>query len=375
MKTDKSEIERVKAEIESAQLRYEYETAARLKYSDLPALEKKLQEAEEAGENRKNGSLVHDTVTEEEIADIVAKWTGIPVSKLMESERQKLLQLDKVIHKRVVGQDEAVQKVTEAILRSRAGIADPNRPIGSFLFLGPTGVGKTELAKALAECLFDDEHSMVRIDMTEYMEKFSVSRLIGAPPGYVGYDEGGQLTEAVRRKPYSVVLFDEVEKAHPDVFNILLQILDDGRITDSQGRAVDFKNTVIILTSNLGSQYLLEGVTDAGDIREEAREAVMNELHRCFRPLTKENLTGIIDILTKSLSDRLAEKNLSLNITDDAKSFVIESAYDPAYGARPLKRFLQSRVETLVARKIIGDELSPGDTINIDAKGGDLVCS
>ena len=388
VKTIKSEIERVKAEIESAQLRYEYETAARLKYSDLPALEKKLQEAEEAGESRKNGSLVHDTVSEEEIADIVAKWTGIPVAKLMESERQKLLQLDQVIHKRVVGQDEAVQKVTEAILRSRAGIADPNRPIGSFLFLGPTGVGKTELAKALAECLFDDEHSMARIDMTEYMEKFSVSRLIGAPPGYVGYDEGGQLTEAVRRKPYSVVLFDEVEKAHPDVFNILLQILDDGRITDSQGRTVDFKNTVIILTSNLGSQYLLEGVTDAGEIREEAREAVMNELHRCFRPeflnrldeiicfrpLTKDNLTGIIDILAKSLRDRLAEKNLELHITENAKDFVIDSAYDPAYGARPLKRFLQSRVETLVARKIIGDELSPGDTVTIDVKDGDLVC-
>ena len=327
-------------------------------------------------------------MTEEEIADIVAKWTGIPVSKLMESERQKLLQLDKVIHKRVVGQDEAVQKVTEAILRSRAGIADPNRPIGSFLFLGPTGVGKTELAKALAECLFDDEHSMVRIDMTEYMEKFSVSRLIGAPPGYVGYDEGGQLTEAVRRKPYSVVLFDEVEKAHPDVFNILLQILDDGRITDSQGRTVDFKNTVIILTSNLGSQYLLDGVTEDGTIREDAMNAVMGELRRCFRPeflnrldeticfrpLTKDNLTGIIDILTESLKNRLAEKSLGLEITDAAKSYVIDNAYDPAYGARPLKRFLQGKVETLVARKILADELSAGDTITIDVIDGQLVC-
>ena len=387
VKTIKSEIERVKGEIENAQLRYEYETAAKLKYSDLPALEQKLKEAEKAGESKKE-SLVHDTVTEEEIADIVAKWTGIPVSKLMESERQKLLQLDRVIHKRVVGQDEAVQKVTEAILRSRAGIADPNRPIGSFLFLGPTGVGKTELAKALAECLFDDEHSMVRIDMTEYMEKFSVSRLIGAPPGYVGYDEGGQLTEAVRRKPYSVVLFDEVEKAHPDVFNILLQILDDGRITDSQGRTVDFKNTVIILTSNLGSQYLLDGVTEDGSIKEEAMNAVMGELRRCFRPeflnrldeticfrpLTKENLTGIIDILTESLRARLSEKSLGLEITDAAKSYVIDNAYDPAYGARPLKRFLQSRVETLVARKILADELNAGDSITIDVSGGQLIC-
>ena len=387
VKTIKSEIERVKGEIENAQLRYEYETAAKLKYSDLPALEKQLAEAEAAGDAKK-GSLVHDTVTEEEIADIVAKWTGIPVSKLMESERQKLLQLDRVIHRRVVGQDEAVRKVTEAILRSRAGIADPNRPIGSFLFLGPTGVGKTELAKALAECLFDDERSMVRIDMTEYMEKFSVSRLIGAPPGYVGYDEGGQLTEAVRRKPYSVVLFDEVEKAHPDVFNILLQILDDGRITDSQGRTVDFKNTIIILTSNLGSQYLLDGVTESGEIREDALAAVMGELRRsfrpeflnrldetiCFRPLTKENLRGIIDILTQSLRGRLQEKTLDLSITDAAKDFVIDAAFDPAYGARPLKRFLQSRVETLVARKLLADELAPGSTVTIDLENGELIC-
>jgi len=388
VKTLKSEIERVKGEIESAQLRYEYETAAKLKYSDLPELEKKLQEAEAATEQAKGETLVHDTVDEEEIADIVAKWTGIPVSKLMESERQKLLQLDAVIHRRVVGQDEAVQKVVEAILRSRAGIADPNRPIGSFLFLGPTGVGKTELAKALAECLFDDEHSMVRIDMTEYMEKFSVSRLIGAPPGYVGYDEGGQLTEAVRRKPYSVVLFDEVEKAHPDVFNILLQILDDGRITDSQGRTVDFKNTVIILTSNLGSQYLLDGVTPEGEIMPDALEAVQAELKRCFRPeflnrldeticfrpLTRENLTGIVDILTASLAKRLEEKSLGFRITDEAKALIIDRAYDPAYGARPLKRFLQSRVETLVARKILADELTSGDTVTIDAEGGELTC-
>ena len=280
----KARLEKLHADIENAQLRYEYETAARLKYSDLPALEKELEEAEKSEADRKANTMVHDTVTEEEIAGIVAKWTGIPVSKLMEGEREKLLHLDDLLHRRVVGQDEAVQRVTEAILRSRAGIADPNRPIGSFLFLGPTGVGKTELAKALAECLFDDEHNIVRIDMTEYMEKFSVSRLIGAPPGYVGYDEGGQLTEAVRRKPYSVVLFDEIEKAHPDVFNILLQILDDGRITDSQGRTVDFKNTIIILTSNLGSTYLLNGIREDGTISNEAREAVMAELRRSFRP-------------------------------------------------------------------------------------------
>ncbi len=313
VKKIKAEIEKMHADIENAQMRYEYETAARLKYSDLPALEKKLAEAEKRSEERKASSMVHDTVTEEEISSIVSKWTGIPVAKLMEGEREKILHLDDFLHKRVVGQDEAVQKVTEAILRSRAGIADPNRPIGSFLFLGPTGVGKTELAKSLAECLFDDEHNIVRIDMTEYMEKFSVSRLIGAPPGYVGYDEGGQLTEAVRRRPYSVVLFDEIEKAHPDVFNILLQILDDGRITDSQGRTVDFKNTIIILTSNLGSQYLLDGIEPDGSISASAQEAVMGELHRSFRPeflnrldeiimfrpLTKDNLNGIIDIMVR----------------------------------------------------------------------------
>ena len=342
----KGEIEKLHADIENAQLRYEYETAARLKYSELPALEKKLAEAVKASEEKKQNSMVHDTVTEEEIAAIVARWTGIPVARLVEGEREKLLHLDDYLHRRVVGQDEAVQKVTEAILRSRAGIADPNRPIGSFLFLGPTGVGKTELAKSLAECLFDDEHNIVRIDMTEYMEKFSVSRLIGAPPGYVGYDEGGQLTEAVRRKPYSVVLFDEIEKAHPDVFNILLQILDDGRITDSQGRTVDFKNTIIILTSNLGSQYLLEGIDMEGNITDSAKEAVMGELHRAFRPeflnrldetilfkpLTKDNLTGIIDIMVEGLKKRLADRSLKLCITDKAKELIIERGYDPLYG-------------------------------------------
>ena len=384
----KSEIEKMHADIENAQLRYEYETAAKLKYSDLPALEKKLEEAEKLSENRKNNTMVHDTVTEEEISGIVAKWTGIPVAKLMEGEREKILHLDEYLHKRVIGQDEAVQKVTEAILRSRAGISDPNRPIGSFLFLGPTGVGKTELAKSLAECLFDDEHNIVRIDMTEYMEKYSVSRLIGAPPGYVGYDEGGQLTEAVRRKPYSVVLFDEIEKAHPDVFNILLQILDDGRITDSQGRTVDFKNTIIILTSNLGSQYLLEGIDENGHISGEAREAVMAELRRSFRPeflnrldetimfhpLTRDNLDGIIDIMVSSLRKRLEEKSLKLEITDAAKKLIIDRGFDPLYGARPLRRYLQSNVETLIARTILSGDLSAGSTLTIDVANNDLIC-
>ena len=384
----KGEIEKLHGEIENAQLRYEYEKAAKLKYSDLPELERQLREAEKNSENRKNSGLVHDTVTEEEISEIVAKWTGIPVARLMEGEREKILHLDEQLHKRLIGQDEAVQKVTEAILRSRAGIADPNRPIGSFLFLGPTGVGKTELAKALAECLFDDEHNIVRIDMTEYMEKFSVSRLIGAPPGYVGYDEGGQLTEAVRRKPYSVVLFDEIEKAHPDVFNILLQILDDGRITDSQGRTVDFKNTIIILTSNLGSQYLLEGIGEDGSISEEAREAVLGELRRAFRPeflnrldetilfrpLTKENLTGIIDLLVESLRRRLAEQNLKLELTEAAKALIIRRGYDPLYGARPLRRVLQSSVETLIARTILRGDLADGATITVDAENGELLC-
>ena len=385
----KGKLEQLQGQIEQAQSRLEYEKAAKLKYSDLPALEKQLKEAEavaeqHAGEN----TMVHDTVTEAEIADIVAKWTGIPVSRLMEGEREKLLHLDEILHKRVIGQDEAVRLVTEAIQRSRAGIADPNRPIGSFLFLGPTGVGKTELAKSLAECLFDDEHNLVRIDMTEYMEKFSVSRLIGAPPGYVGYDEGGQLTEAVRRKPYSVVLFDEVEKAHPDVFNILLQILDDGRITDSQGRTVDFKNTIIILTSNLGSQELLGGIQPDGSISDAAKNAVMGELRQSFRPeflnrldemiffkpLTRENLTGIIDILTGDLRRRLAEKMLKLEITDSARETLIDKGFDPVYGARPLKRCLQSSAETLLAKEILRGDAAAGSTLVLDAENGVLVC-
>ena len=385
----KSKIEQMNGEIERAQANLEYEKAAKLKYSDLPALEKQLKDAEAAAEKHTGeNSMVHDTVTENEIADIVGKWTGIPVSRLMEGEREKLLRLDEIIHKRVVGQDEAVRLVTEAIQRSRAGIADPNRPIGSFLFLGPTGVGKTELAKSLADCLFDDEHNLVRIDMTEYMEKFSVSRLIGAPPGYVGYDEGGQLTEAVRRKPYSVVLFDEVEKAHPDVFNILLQILDDGRITDSQGRTVDFKNTIIILTSNLGSSELLDGIQPDGSISEDARTAVMGELRRAFRPeflnrldeiimfkpLTKENLSGIIDILMEGLKKRLADKTLKLEVTDAAKSLIIERGFDPIYGARPLKRYLQSAAETLIAKEILRGDLAAGSTLVLDAENGELSC-
>ena len=389
VKSLKADIDHLHAQIEEAQRNYEYEKAARLQYSDLPNLEKKLAEAEAAAERRKSdNSLVHDTVTEEEIAGIVAKWTGIPVAKLMEGEREKLLHLDEVLHRRLIGQDEAVEKVCEAIQRSRAGISDPNRPIGSFLFLGPTGVGKTELAKALAESLFDDERSMVRIDMTEYMEKFSVSRLIGAPPGYVGYDEGGQLTEAVRRKPYSVVLFDEIEKAHPDVFNILLQILDDGRITDSQGRTIDFKNTIIILTSNLGSQYLLEGIDMEGNITDSAKEAVMAELHRAFRPeflnrldetilfkpLTKDNLTGIIDIMVEGLKKRLADRSLKLCITDKAKELIIERGYDPLYGARPLRRYLQSSVETLLARAILSGDIAAGSTLTVDVENDELVC-
>ena len=385
----KSEIEQMHGDIERAQANLEYEKAAKLKYSDLPALEKQLKDAEAAAEkHNSDNSMVHDTVTENEIADIVGKWTGIPVSRLMEGEREKLLRLDEIIHKRVVGQDEAVRLVTEAIQRSRAGIADPNRPIGSFLFLGPTGVGKTELAKSLADCLFDDEHNMVRIDMTEYMEKFSVSRLIGAPPGYVGYDEGGQLTEAVRRKPYSVVLFDEVEKAHPDVFNILLQILDDGHITDSQGRTVDFKNTIIILTSNLGSAELLDGIQPDGSIAESARNAVMGELRRAFRPeflnrldeiilfkpLTKENLNGIIEILMQGLRKRMADKTLKLDVTDAAKSLIIERGFDPIYGARPLKRYLQSAAETLIAKEILRGDLPAGSTLVLDAENGELTC-
>ena len=389
VKKIKGEIEQMNADIERAQMNTEYEKAAKLKYSDLPALQKKLAEAEAASEARADGSsMVRDTVTEEEIANVVCKWTGIPVARLMEGEREKLLHLDEIIHKRVIGQNEAVRLVTEAIQRSRAGIADPNRPIGSFLFLGPTGVGKTELAKSLADCLFDDEHNLVRIDMTEYMEKFSVSRLIGAPPGYVGYDEGGQLTEAVRRKPYSVVLFDEVEKVHPDVFNILLQILDDGRITDSQGRTVDFKNTIIILTSNLGSTYLLDGILPDGSISPEAQGSVMQEVRASFRPeflnrldeivmfrpLTKDNLTGIIDILVAGLRKRLAEKTLKLDITDAAKALIIDEGFDPVYGARPLKRYLQSHAETLIAREILKGELPSGGTLLLDAQDGALVC-
>ena len=390
----KSEIEQMHGDIERAQANLEYEKAAKLKYSDLPALEKQLKDAEAAAEkHNSDNSMVHDTVTENEIADIVGKWTGIPVSRLMEGEREKLLRLDEIIHKRVVGQDEAVRLVTEAIQRSRAGIADPNRPIGSFLFLGPTGVGKTELAKSLADCLFDDEHNMVRIDMTEYMEKFSVSRLIGAPPGYVGYDEGGQLTEAVRRKPYSVVLFDEVEKAHPDVFNILLQILDDGRITDSQGRTVDFKNTVIILTSNLGSDLILEDLeksraNGSNELSDEARNAIDQLLKRQFRPeflnrlddivyyksLTKTEIGSIVDLMLADLRKRLEDKQLKLVVTDAAKNAIIDGGYDPIYGARPLKRYIQSHVETMIAKEIIGGAHTAGDTLTVDADGnGQLI--
>ncbi len=381
----KAEVERVNAEIERAQREGDYEQAAKLKYGRLPELQKKLDELQTKGAGMQR-TLLRDTVTEEEIAKVVSRWTGIPLTKLMEGEKEKLLHLDDILHKRVIGQNEAVEKVTEAILRSRAGIADPNRPIGSFLFLGPTGVGKTELAKALAESLFDDEHNLVRIDMTEYMEKFSVSRLIGAPPGYVGYDEGGQLTEAVRRKPYSVLLFDEIEKAHPDVFNILLQVLDDGRITDSQGRTVDFKNTIIILTSNLGSSYLLEGIEEDGEISAEAKAKVDSLLKSSFRPeflnrmdeivyykpLTKENIIGIVDLLIRGLQKRLQEKGLKLEMTESAKALVVEEGYDPVYGARPLKRYLQSKVETLLARTMLSQDLQSGDTLVIDKVGGGL---
>ena len=381
----KAEIEKVNAEIEAAQRVGNYELAAKLKYSRLPELQQKLEDAQKEGTDTKH-TLLRDTVTDEEIARVVARWTGIPLAKLMEGEREKILHLDDILHKRVIGQDEAVQKVTEAIIRSRAGIADPNHPIGSFLFLGPTGVGKTELAKALAESLFDDEHNIVRIDMTEYMEKFSVSRLIGAPPGYVGYDEGGQLTEAVRRKPYSVVLFDEIEKAHPDVFNILLQVLDDGRITDSQGRTVDFKNTIIILTSNLGSSYLLDGINEQGEISEDAKDKVAQLLKQSFRPeflnrldeivyykpLTKKDITAIIDLLVKSLADRMKERQLGLVITPAAKELAIENGYDPVYGARPLKRYIQSKIETLIARTMIEKELSAGDTVEVGASDGEF---
>ena len=384
----REEIEQTNAQIERAQNEYDLGRAAELKYGRLPQLQKELAEQEEQAEKSKN-TLLRDRVTEEEIARIVARWTGIPVSKLMEGEREKLLHLDDTLHGRVIGQDEAVEKVCDAILRSRAGIQDPKRPIGSFLFLGPTGVGKTELAKALAQALFDDEHNMVRIDMSEYMEKYSVSRLIGAPPGYVGYDEGGQLTEAVRRKPYAVVLFDEVEKAHPDVFNVLLQVLDDGRITDSQGRTVDFKNTIIIMTSNLGSDIILDGIESSGEISAQARESVSLLLKRSFRPeflnrldeivfykpLTRENIYGIVDLLITDLEKRLAEKQLHINVTKAAKDYIIEQGYDPVYGARPLKRFLQSRVETLLARKMIGEDLGPDTLLTVDMENGSLTAS
>ena len=382
----REEIEKTNAMIEKAQADYDLAKAAELKYGKLPELQKTLAEEEEKAENAKN-TLLRDRVSEEEIAKIISRWTGIPVSKLMEGEREKLLHLDGILHERVIGQDEAVEKVCDAILRSRAGIRDPRRPIGSFLFLGPTGVGKTELAKALAEALFDDEHNMIRIDMSEYMEKYSVSRLIGAPPGYVGYDEGGQLTEAVRRKPYAVLLFDEVEKAHPDVFNVLLQVLDDGRITDSQGRTVDFKNTIIIMTSNLGSDIILDGIDEKGEISEEARAAVTQILRRSFRPeflnridetvfyrpLTKDNIYDIIDLLTADLAKRLAERHIGLSVTDAAKAFIIENAYEPTFGARPLKRFLQSRVETLIARKIIAEDIAPETVITIEEENGRLI--
>ena len=375
----REEIEAVNRQIQDAQQKYDLNKAAELQYGKLPQLQKEL-EAEEEKVKNEDLSLVHESVTEDEIARIVSKWTGIPVAKLTESERSKTLHLDEVLHKRVVGQDEAVEKVTDAIIRSKAGIKDPTKPIGSFLFLGPTGVGKTELAKALAESLFDAESNMVRIDMSEYMEKHSVARLIGAPPGYVGYDEGGQLTEAVRRKPYSVVLFDEVEKAHPDVFNVLLQVLDDGRITDSQGRTVDFKNTIIILTSNIGSQYLLEGIDENGNIREEARDAVMGELRAHFRPgflnrldemilfkpLTKDNISRIVDLCVADVNKRLADRELKLRLTDAAKVFITDHGYDPVYGARPLKRYLQKNVETLAARIILADGVGEGSVIVID---------
>ena len=384
----REEIEAVHRQIQDAQQKYDLNKAAELQYGKLPQLEKELKEEEEKVKNA-DLSLVHESVTEDEIARIISRWTGIPVAKLTESERNKTLHLDDELHKRVVGQDEAVEKVTDAIIRSKAGIKDPTKPIGSFLFLGPTGVGKTELAKTLAASLFDDENNMVRIDMSEYMEKYSVSRLIGAPPGYVGYDEGGQLTEAVRRKPYCVVLFDEIEKAHPDVFNVLLQVLDDGRITDSMGKTVDFKNTIIILTSNIGSQYLLDGIDENGDIKPEAKAEVMNDLRAHFRPeflnrldetilfkpLTKNNIGSIIDLLVADINKRLADKELVIALSDSAKQFIVDNGYDPVYGARPLKRYLQKNVETLAARLILSDGVHTGDTIRIDVVDGKLNAS
>ena len=383
----REDIERVNGEIEKAERNYELNKAAELKYGKLPELQKELKKEEEIAAKSKESSLLRTKVTDEEITKIIAKWTGIPVTKLMESEREKILNLGSILHKRVIGQDEAVDKVTDAIIRSRAGIQDSRRPIGSFMFLGPTGVGKTELAKALAESLFDDEHNIIRIDMSEYMEKFSVSRLIGAPPGYVGYEEGGQLTEAVRRKPYSVVLFDEIEKAHPDVFNVLLQVLDDGRITDSQGRTIDFKNTIIILTSNLGSEYILEGINDKGELTEEAKEKVEKLLKQSFRPeflnrldeivfykpLTQNEIGKILDLLIADLNKRLADQEITVELTDSAKDYLITNGYDAVYGARPLKRFVQKKVETLIAREIIKQTILPKEKVTIDCKDNDLV--
>ena len=382
----REQIEDINKQIQKAKQNYDLEKAAELQYGELPKLQKQL-EIEERQVKESDRSLVHEAVTDDEIARIISRWTGIPVTKLTEGERTKLLGLEDELHKRVIGQDEGVRLVTDAILRSKAGIKDPSKPIGSFLFLGPTGVGKTELAKTLAATLFDDEQNMVRIDMSEYMEKYSVSRLIGAPPGYVGYEEGGQLTEAVRRKPYSVVLFDEIEKAHPDVFNVLLQVLDDGRITDSQGRTVDFKNTILIMTSNIGSPYLLDGIDEKGEIKPEAQDQVMNDLRGHFRPeflnrldeiimfkpLTKENIGGIVDLMVKELSDRLADQELSLELTDAARTQVIENGYDPVYGARPLKRYLQNYVETLAAKKILSGDVHQGDTLVLDVKDGEFV--
>lgn len=383
----REEIEKINSQIEKAERNYELNKAAELKYGKLPELQKELEKEEEASEKSKENGLLRNKVTEDEIAKIISRWTGIPITKLMEGEREKILHLKDILHKRVIGQDEAVQDVSEAIMRSRAGIGDPRRPIGSFLFLGPTGVGKTELAKSLAECLFDDEHNIIRIDMSEYMEKYSVSRLIGAPPGYVGYEEGGQLTEAVRRKPYSVVLFDEIEKAHPDVFNILLQVLDDGHITDSQGRTVDFKNTIIILTSNLGSDYILEGINNNGEITEVAKEKVNELLKRSFRPeflnrldeivfykpLKKDEISKILELLIVDLERRLEDKHLKLEVTEAAKSYLIENGYDQIYGARPLKRFVKKKLETIIAEKILKDNIAPMDTMIVNLKDGKLI--
>ena len=382
----RKDIENLNLQIEAAEQNYDLGKAAELKYGRLPQLQKELEEQERRNQQSGDSALLHEKVTDEEIAKIVERWTGIPVSRLVQGEREKLLNLENILHKRVVGQDEAVTAVTEAIQRSRAGIQDPNRPIGSFLFLGPTGVGKTELAKALAEALFDDESNMIRIDMSEYMEKFSVSRLIGAPPGYVGYDEGGQLTEAVRRKPYSVVLFDEVEKAHPDVFNILLQVLDDGRITDSQGRTVDFKNTILILTSNLGSEFLLGGIDAEGRISEEAKAQVQSLLRRSFRPeflnrldeivfykpLTRENVTKIIDLQIDKLNGRLAQQQIKCVVTEAAKSAIVDAAYDPEFGARPLRRYVQHTVETMLSKRILEGNILPGQTVTVDYQNGEL---